>query len=126
MRESTPLRFAGFALAAAVLCGAVLKGADRPRQTAAPKGSASQAAPSQGPTPATVCARCHALTHSRWTAGRHSKMLQLASAATVLGDFSGATVVLRNVPFTLTREEDRFLVRGVFPAGKEESLRVEF
>ena len=37
---------------------------------------------------ADTCASCHQTIHDTWKSGRHSKMLQPASKASVVGDFS--------------------------------------
>ena len=37
---------------------------------------------------AQACASCHKQVHDAWTSGRHSKMLQPATAASVKSDFS--------------------------------------
>lgn len=53
-------------------------------------------------------------------------MLQPASPATVLGDFTGAPVTLRGKAFTMERLPDRFVIRGAFPAARIESHAVDF
>lgn len=49
--------------------------------------------------------------HRRWSGARHSKMLQSASADTVVAPFSGAPVVLRGAPFVPGRDGERFTIR---------------
>ena len=50
---------------------------------------------------ATVCASCHADKYAAWTAGRHSRMLQPAKAATALGDFTQTRLTLHGKPYRL-------------------------
>ena len=52
---------------------------------------------SQGFVGAAKCAECHAAVHQTWSSARHSKMLQPATPATVLGDFSQSSVTLRGL-----------------------------
>ena len=72
------------------------------------------------------CATCHEGMHRKWSGARHSKMLQPASAATVIGDFSKGSVTLRGVRFALERDADRFVIRGAFPTAREQSLSVDY
>ena len=66
---------------------------------------------------ASACAACHADIHRKWTGARHSRMLQVASADSVAGDFSRDAVTLRGTRFTLERGRDGFAIRGPFPSG---------
>ena len=45
------------------------------------------------------CAECHESMHRTWTGARHAKMLQPATPASVLGDFSQSAVTLRGTRF---------------------------
>jgi predicted CXXCH cytochrome family protein len=91
--------------------------------------SAPQAPPSsqdQTFVGAAKCAICHEGMHRKWSGARHSKMLQPASATTVLGDFSKGAVTLRGVRFGLEREGDRFVIRGPFPTAPEQPHAVDY
>jgi predicted CXXCH cytochrome family protein len=72
------------------------------------------------------CAECHASVHRTWSGARHSKMLQPATPATVLGDFSQPAVTLRGSRFEFQRQGDRFVVRGPFPTVKPETHRIDY
>jgi hypothetical protein len=43
---------------------------------------------------AQACASCHRQMYDTWQSGRHSKMLQPATASSVVGDFSKSSVTL--------------------------------
>src|SRR5262245_48777773 len=75
---------------------------------------------------AAKCGECHAGIHKKWAGARHSKMLQLATPQTVLGDFSKGIVTLRGARFSLEQAGDRYVIRGPFPAGREEALRIDY
>ena len=58
---------------------------------------------------ADTCASCHQTIHDTWKSGRHSKMLQPASKASVVGDFSKASVTLTGTRFPAARGRRRLL-----------------
>ena len=59
-----------------------------------------------------TCRECHASTHSSWTNGRHSKMLQEAGPTSVIPPFSGS-VTLHEKEYQLEREgKDYFVVES--------------
>ena len=72
------------------------------------------------------CAECHQDVHKTWASARHSKMLQPATPATVVGDFSRQGVTLRGARFALGRDGDRFSIGGPFPASRDEVHRVDY
>jgi cytochrome c554/c'-like protein len=80
----------------------------------------------QGFVGAAKCAECHNDVYQRWTGARHGKMLQPASAASVLGDFSTTPITLRGTRFTLEHASNRFTIRGVFPSAREETHQVGY
>jgi predicted CXXCH cytochrome family protein len=55
------------------------------------------------------CRECHATTHSSWTSGRHSRMLQEAKPASVIPRFEGAQT-LRGREYRLQREGDSYFI----------------
>ena len=123
-------RFAWLALAAGVWCAALTAAALRAAAAVDQTVSHVQPAPDFTPALPTVaaatCAECHPATHRRWAGARHSKMLQPASAASVLGDFSAGAVALRGAIFTVRREDAKYFVRGPFPGAREEAHEVVF
>ena len=54
---------------------------------------------------AQACAACHRQLYETWLSGRHSKMLQRATAASVVGDFSKGGVTLNGNSFQERRVE---------------------
>lgn len=67
------------------------------------------------PAPASVfagaqsCRECHATTHSGWTNGRHSRMLQEANPRSVIPVFGGA-ITLHGQEYRLSREGDTYFI----------------
>jgi predicted CXXCH cytochrome family protein len=86
------------------------------------------AAPAAGATfvGAEACASCHQQNHETWKSGRHSKMVQPASAASVIGDFSKGTVTLRDGDYGLRRENGEYFITESFLSGKRQEHRVEY
>jgi predicted CXXCH cytochrome family protein len=75
---------------------------------------------------AKACAACHNDMHDTWVNGRHSKMLQPASAASVVGDFSSAPITLHGNRFQLRRDKDDFFIAESYLTGKLQEHRVEY
>ena len=63
------------------------------------------------PIPAEKCGACHERKYARWSRGRHSRMIQVATKATVLGDFARDSVVLRRKRYGLREEAGHYFVR---------------
>ena len=97
----------------------------RPREP----GAAPQPA---APTPearyvgAATCARCHQAVHDTWKGGRHSKMLQPASAATVSGNFAPPAIVLNGRRFGLRAADGRFFITESYLTGREREHQVQY
>jgi hypothetical protein len=60
-----------------------------------------------------VCASCHPKQHGLWLAHPHSRMNQLPTPASVLGDFSGAKLRLHNAAVVFRRDGQRYLMEVV-------------
>ncbi|MEO8500539.1 MAG: HEAT repeat domain-containing protein [Vicinamibacteria bacterium] len=56
-----------------------------------------------------TCRSCHATTHSSWTNGRHSRMLQEAGPKSVIPRFAGIET-LRGKEYQLERDGDSFFI----------------
>lgn len=56
-----------------------------------------------------TCRGCHAVTHSSWTNGRHSRMLQEAGPKSVIPRFEG-TETLRGKEYQLERDGDAYFI----------------
>jgi len=74
---------------------------------------------------AKACASCHQTMHDTWSRGRHSKMIQPASAASVVGDFSRRSVTLHGRPFQLRADNGQFFVTESYLTGTPREHRVE-
>jgi predicted CXXCH cytochrome family protein len=75
---------------------------------------------------AATCARCHQAVHDTWKGGRHSKMLQPASAATVSGNFAQPAVVLNGRRFRLRAEAGRYFISESYLTGREREHQVQY
>ena len=74
---------------------------------------------------AAACASCHKEVHDTWKGGRHSKMLQPATAASVKGDFSKASVTLHGERFPLRATDGAYFITSSV-TGKPQEHRVEY
>ena len=70
-----------------------------------------------GPTfvGAQACAACHQQIHADWKGARHSKMMQPATPASVIGDFSKDSVTLQGQALPAARRQRRVLHHRVVP-----------
>jgi predicted CXXCH cytochrome family protein len=75
---------------------------------------------------AQVCASCHQQVHDAWKSGRHSKMLQPASAASIKADFSRSTLTLNGRRYRLRLANGEYFITESFLTGQEQEHRVEF
>jgi predicted CXXCH cytochrome family protein len=75
---------------------------------------------------AQTCASCHTRVHDAWTTGRHSKMIQPATAATVKGDFSQAAVTLQGSRYGLAVRNGEYFITESVLSGKEQEHRVDY
>jgi predicted CXXCH cytochrome family protein len=78
-------------------------------------GGGGRARAQPAPTPAFVgaktCGECHARVAHRWTSGRHSKMAQPATEASVKGDFARGEITLRDERFRLRVQDGRYFIQ---------------
>jgi HEAT repeats/Cytochrome c554 and c-prime len=75
---------------------------------------------------AAVCGSCHQDVHAEWKGGRHSKMIQPATAASVRGDFSQSQVTLHGQPFQLREDHGAFFITESNITGRPREHRVEY
>jgi predicted CXXCH cytochrome family protein len=75
---------------------------------------------------AQACASCHRQIHADWTGGRHSKMVQPATASSVLADFSKDGVTLKGNRYRLRVKNGEYFITESYLTGKEQEHRVEF
>jgi predicted CXXCH cytochrome family protein len=64
--------------------------------------------------------------HDTWTSGRHSRMVQPATNASVKGEFSQSDITLRGVPYRFRIENGRFFITESYLTGKPQEHRVEY
>jgi predicted CXXCH cytochrome family protein len=75
---------------------------------------------------AAACASCHQGIHETWISGRHSKMVQPATSASVIGDFSKGSVTLRGSRYGFRIKEGQFFITESYLTGKQQQHRVEY
>jgi hypothetical protein len=75
---------------------------------------------------AAACAACHAEKHAAWTEGRHSRMIQPASAEAVLGDFTRTRLTLHAKSYRLREEGGAFFITESSLTGAPVEHRVEY
>jgi hypothetical protein len=64
-----------------------------------------------------VCSACHAAEAGRWKNSHHARVMQKATEATVLGDFTDARLEHFGVVTTFSRSGEKFMVRTEGPDG---------
>ena len=75
---------------------------------------------------AAACSKCHERNHEEWVHGRHSKMLQPASPASVLGDFQQKSVTLHGSRYGLRVEDGQFFIVESYLTGRQQEHRVQY
>ena len=101
-------------------------------QAAQPAAAAAQAAPPLGPIAgatfvgAETCEACHREVSETWKRGRHSKMLQPATRASVLGDFEAGRITLHDRPYGLSIRNGEYFITESYLTGRELEHRVDY
>ena len=72
------------------------------------------------------CGECHRAMAAKWTSGRHSRMLQPASAASVVGDFAPRRLELRGRRYGLRADADAFYITEGDLGGEARERRVDY
>jgi Tfp pilus assembly protein PilF len=72
------------------------------------------------------CAACHKSQYEDWRKSHHAGAMQVANAATVLGDFNGARFRKGDVETTFFRRGGEFFVRTDGPDGKLADFEIKF
>src|SRR5437764_1041546 len=75
---------------------------------------------------AQACAGCHAAQAAAWQPSHHALAMQPATAATVLGDFSGAKLEHFGVTTTVFRDGDSYMVRTDGPDGALHDYKIAY
>jgi len=86
------------------------------------------AAPADAPTyvGAAACEACHAEETKAWRGSHHDLAMQVADAASVLGDFDDARLVSDGTPSRFAKREGKFLVSTMGPGGKAGEFEVAY
>ena len=61
-----------------------------------------------------ACQECHAETHAKWDASRHSKMVQPATTESVQGDFNTSKITLRDDVYGLRARGGKFYITEAY------------
>jgi predicted CXXCH cytochrome family protein len=75
---------------------------------------------------AAACGKCHANVGHTWSASRHSKMVQPATTAGVVGDFGRAPVTLRGGVYSFRAQAGAFYITESYLTGKPQEHRVQY
>lgn len=73
-----------------------------------------------------ACAECHKREHDLWSRSDHDLAMQVASEATVLGDFSNTTFTHFGVTSTFSKRDGKFFVRTEGPDGKLHEYEIKY
>ncbi len=75
---------------------------------------------------AQTCAKCHATEYAAWKSSHHAKAMEVASAASVLGNFDNATFTYGTVTSTFFTRDGKFLVRTDAADGTLKEFEVKY
>lgn len=123
---SIALAIAGALWTAALQDGAVRATGQPPATGPAPASPSPLVAPSGEYVGASACRECHADIHGTWTRGRHSKMLQPATRATVVGDFSKGELTLAGRRYRVAARDGAFYITESDLGPEPRDHRVEY
>jgi predicted CXXCH cytochrome family protein len=111
-----------------MLCASLMwpAGVSAAEKTAAAPADGPIAAPIKGHVGATVCAECHVAESDAWKKSQHSLAMQVAGAATVLGNFHDATFTYAGTTSTFHVRGGRYFVRTDGPDGKLADFEIRY
>jgi predicted CXXCH cytochrome family protein len=75
---------------------------------------------------AAACAKCHAEVYRKWSASRHSKMVQPATPQGIKGDFSLIHVQLRGSDYALRVRSGVYYITESYLTGQPQEHRVDY
>jgi len=70
------------------------------------------------------CMDCHKAEYDKWQNSHHDRAMEVANAATVLGDFNNTVVEFHGVTTRFYRKGDKFFVHTQGPGGKMGELEI--
>ena len=114
------------AIAASLLALSWASAVGRSAPAPAPPSTRAAAHGDTGPVRAAACGACHAGRYEEWTQGRHSRMLQPASARTALGDFSRTRLTLRGKAYRLRVADGEIYITESALSGKPVEHHVDY
>jgi predicted CXXCH cytochrome family protein len=82
--------------------------------------------PEAGFVGATRCLECHQAIHAKWKGGRHSRMVQPATAESVRGDFTRGRLELRGLTYTLRAKDGGYFIGESYVTGRHQERRVDY
>lgn len=72
------------------------------------------------------CKACHEKAYAGWKGSNHALAMQAARDATVLGDFSGATLLHRGKTWRFFRQGEKFMAHAEGPDGEMRDFEVTY
>lgn len=72
------------------------------------------------------CKACHEKAYEAWKGSNHARAMQAAKDGTVLGDFSGATLVHRGKTWRFFRQGEKFMAHAEGPDGEMGDFEVTY
>ncbi|MBX9914030.1 MAG: tetratricopeptide repeat protein [Pseudomonadaceae bacterium] len=102
--------------------------ASKPALLVAPPTPAAQPATAHSPdyVGSDTCTSCHAPQHSDWQGSHHDLAMQIASAKTVLGDFSNAHFSYNGITSTFFNRDGKFFVNTDGTDGKLADFEIKY
>jgi predicted CXXCH cytochrome family protein len=73
-----------------------------------------------------ACLPCHKAQDEQFAGSHHDRAMQVANAATVLGDFNNATITYNGVTSTFFKKDGAFFVRTDGPDGALHNYRIAY
>lgn len=73
-----------------------------------------------------TCATCHQAEHEKWQGSHHDLAMDLATDATVLGDFKDVTLTHHGVTSKLFRRDGKFFVNTEGPDGQMTDFEIKY
>ncbi len=72
------------------------------------------------------CEGCHEVATANWRGSHHDRAMEVATEATVIGDFGGVTFTHFGVTSTFTKKEGKFFARTDGPDGKLHDYEIAY
>jgi hypothetical protein len=123
---ATSLALAPLAAVASDGAGAPVTGAQQGPAVAPVRDDGPSGAPVKGHVGPAVCAECHAKQSEAWKTSQHSRAMQVADAATVLGNFHNATYSYAGITSTFSMRAGKYFVRTDGPDGKLHDYEIRY